>query len=114
MARALSLPDLMKGSISGSTLIIILMRPLTRSSTPCVTILCGTCSMSMPAISLNISPARCEAVPLPAEGKVSSPGWRFASAINSLTVFTGIDGCTTSTSGADDINMIGARSFSGS
>ena len=38
----------------------------------------GTCSMSMPALVLNSSPARCAPEPLPIEPKVSAPGLAFA------------------------------------
>ena len=42
------------------------------------------------------------------------PGLLFASATNSFTDFAGTLGCTTSTSGVDAIQLIGARSFTGS
>ena len=63
---------------------------------------------------LNSSPARCDEVPLPAEQKLSVPGLATASATSSDTVFTGIVGELTSTSGAEVISVTGARSFSGS
>ena len=47
----------------------------------------GTCSMSMPALVLNNSPARCAPEPLPIEPKVSAPGFAFAIATTSLKLF---------------------------
>ena len=52
--------------------------------------------------------------PLPAEPKVSLPGFALASAISSVTVFAGTDGCTTSTRGATCVRLTGAKSFTGS
>jgi hypothetical protein len=58
------------------------------------------CSISVFVIVLKSSPARCGVLPLPEPAKLISFGRAFASAISSLTVFAGTDGCTTSTFGA--------------
>ena len=59
----------------------------------------GTCTSLTPAMTLNNSPARCETLPTPADGKFSSPGRLRASAINSLIEAAGSDGCTATISG---------------
>jgi hypothetical protein len=66
--------------------------------------------MLMPARELNTSPIRWCAVPIPAEPYVSLPGFALACAINSGTVFAGIDGFTTSTFGTIATTVIGAKS----
>ena len=109
-----SLPLSTNGIISGSGFTMSCMRPLIKSTMPCIEPLYGTCWMSMPADALNNSPPRCDDVPLPAEGNSSWPGRRFASAMTSLTVFAGSAGCTTMSSGAEEIRITGARSLSGS
>ena len=45
--------------------------------------------MSMPAIVLNSSMARCGALPVPGDAIVSLPGLALACAMNSFTVFAG-------------------------
>ncbi|MNC96525.1 hypothetical protein D3C83_139220 [compost metagenome] len=57
--------------------------------------LCGTCTMSMPAAALNISPPKCVELPVPAEVKLSWPGFALAIAIRSFTDFTSSDTGTT-------------------
>jgi len=54
------------------------------------------------------------AVPAPAEAKVSAPGFAFASAISSFTVATPSEGCTTSTEGPVAITITARKSRSGS
>ena len=46
----------------------------------------GMCTTSMPAASRNFSPLMCVPLPVPAEAKLSCPGFFFASAISSATV----------------------------
>ena len=53
--------------------------------------------MSVPVCALNSSVPRCGRLPLPAEPYESLPGFAFAYAMSSGTLFTGSDGCTTST-----------------
>ena len=50
----------------------------------------------------------------PADAKLISPGLAFASAISSLTVLTGSDGCTVTMNGVFATRMIGAMSLMGS
>src|SRR5262245_26962376 len=71
----------------------------------------GTCTRSTPAMLLNISPAKCGVLPLPAEGKLSLPGCAWAYAINSFTDFTGNDGCTTTKCGTEAVSVTGAKSL---
>ena len=52
--------------------------------------------------------------PLPAEAKLSAPGFARASAIRSFTFFAGTPGCTTSTNGSVAISEIGWKSLIGS
>src|SRR5262249_35028793 len=56
----------------------------------------GTCTIFTPVRLLKYSPARCAADPLPDEEYASCPGRALASAVSSLTVLAGTDGCTTS------------------
>ena len=51
---------------------------------------------------------------MPAVPKLSSPGRALASAINSFSDFTGIDGCTDSICGMVAISVIAAKSRCGS
>ena len=60
----------------------------------------GTWTMSIPAMVLNNSPARCRGVPLPVEANMICPGWLLARAISSCTDFAGISGRTTRRKGA--------------
>ena len=53
-------------------------------------------------------------MPPPAEPKLIFPGFAFAYAISSASVFTGSDGCTASTSGTLTTVVMSARSFFGS
>ena len=66
--------------------------------------------MSAPVIILNISAARCDEPPVPLEAKLSVPGLALANWTSSLIDFTGTAGWTTTTSGADAIRLIGAKS----
>jgi hypothetical protein len=63
---------------------------------------------------LSISIDKWLVVPLPLEATFICPGRFLASSINSLTVFTGTLGCVVNTSGTEDIQLTGARSFTGS
>ena len=56
---------------------------------------------SIPVWSLNISPARCGVVPMPAEAKLSFPGLALPYATSSGNVFTGRVGLMTRTSGEE-------------
>ena len=51
--------------------------------------------------------------PWPLEAKLSVPGFAFASAITSLTVFTGKEGCAASNGGSSVARPIAAKSFCG-
>ncbi len=73
----------------------------------------GTCSTSMPADSLSISPARWPELPLPAEPKLSLPGSALAWAISPfIDVMLDLAG-TTTTSDASPIRATGAKSVAG-
>ncbi len=74
----------------------------------------GTCTMSTPVAALNISPLMCDWMPLPPDPKFSCPGFAFASAMSSATVFAGTEGCTTSTWPALATIDTGAKSAMGS
>ena len=71
----------------------------------------GTCRRSTPAISLNSSGPRCRNVPTPDEAYFRSPGFSLASAISSLTDFTGRSALTDSRFGAVASMETGAKSF---
>ena len=70
----------------------------------------GTCRIFVPVIALNISPARCGVLPLPAEGKLITPGCALASAIICLIDFAGNDGCAVTICGTAAASVIGAKS----
>ena len=67
--------------------------------------------MSVPVITLNISPDRCNDVPCPEEAKAYLPGSFFSSAINSGTVVTGRLLLTTSRFGKVPTIDTGAKSL---
>jgi hypothetical protein len=67
--------------------------------------------MSMLAVSLSSSPARCGRPPTPAEAKLSLPGWALASAISSFMSPAGTLLATTSISGTVVTSVTGAKSF---
>jgi hypothetical protein len=75
---AFSLPPWMCASGVWTTSIIRWMRPASRSVTAAEAPLYGTWTMSMPARDLKSSPARCSVLPMPAEPKLSLPGFAFA------------------------------------
>ena len=52
--------------------------------------------MTMPAMYLNISPARWAPDPMPADAKLNLPGLAFACATSCFTDVAGSDGCTAS------------------
>ena len=70
--------------------------------------------MSICAVALKSSAAKCVPLPVPAELKLSWPGFAFASAISSCTLLTPSELGTTSTYGALQIAVIPARSLRGS
>src|SRR5688500_2406153 len=74
----------------------------------------GICVMSTPILIFKSSPARCWELPLPDEEKLSLPGFFFATAMNSLTVFAGYDGWTSRRFGLVAKTAIGAKSLTGS
>lgn len=74
----------------------------------------GTCTISMRAAELSISPARWVTIPMPAEPKLSCLGRAFASAIRSFTDRTGTEGCANIRKGAVANNETGEKSFTGS
>ena len=63
------------------------------------------------AMRLNNSPVRCGEVPKPDVPKFNCPGFDFASAINSFTLLTPVDGCTTRMFGDEVAKVIGAKSL---
>jgi hypothetical protein len=65
----------------------------------------------MPAASLNFSPLMCVPLPFPAEAKLSAPGFCFAAAMSSATVFMPAEGATTSTFGCPASGTISTKSF---
>ena len=68
----------------------------------------------MPAIVLKSSPARCDVVPLPADAKLSLPGFAFAYRMSSATEVTGSSGLTISIAAISVIRDTGAKSVTGS
>ena len=64
----------------------------------------------MPAIDLKSSIDMCALLPLPPDAYDSLPGWPFAYAMNSATLFAGIDGLITITFGAIATWLTGAKS----
>ena len=69
--------------------------PPSRSASAGAAPLYGTCVASTCAARLNISPAMCGELPVPAEPYDSLPGLAFMYATNSFTSFAGTDGCVT-------------------
>ncbi len=67
--------------------------------------------MSILAVSLNNSPARCGRLPGPEEAKLSFPGWALASAISSPMSFAGTLVATTSISGTVATSVTGVKSL---
>src|SRR5512143_2560908 len=113
-ATGRSLPDFTCGIAAGNVANMSCTWPDNSATSAGPPPLYGTWTMSIPAIDLSISPARCDELPTPAEGKLSAPGFDFASAIRSFTVFTGDDGCTTRMLGVTATRLTGAKSFTGS
>ena len=70
----------------------------------------GTWFSLMPTSDEKYSPARCPVEPMPAVAQPSWPGRALAKATSSFTVFTGTDGCTTSTCGAFEVPITGVKS----
>ena len=68
--------------------------------------------MSILAVSLNSSPARCGRLPGPVEAKLSLPGCALASASSSFMLLAGTLVATTSISGTLATSVMGARSLS--
>ena len=64
------------------------------------------------ARSLSISPAMCGVVPMPAETKLSLPGFAFAYSMSCARLVAGTEGFTTSTKGEEPITDTVCRSFS--
>ena len=73
-ATLFSLPPAASGRTLGITSIIIDTCPPIRSVAASAPPRYGTWTMSMPAMVLNSSPARCDVVPLPADAKKTRPG----------------------------------------
>src|SRR6516165_10784752 len=72
----------------------IALPPICRSTRPAIVSVSagaspryGTCVISMPAICLNNSPARCGTVPTPGDANVTLPLFSLANAMNSATDF---------------------------
>ena len=63
---------------------------------------------------LSSSAARCEVLPLPEDANTNWPGFALMSATRSFTVFTGSEGCTTSTLWTAAMRVMGAKSRTGS
>ena len=68
----------------------------------------------MPVRWLNSSAAKCAAEPLPADEKVSVPGWALPRAMRSATELIPLCGETISTRGLTAVRTTGAKSFDGS
>ncbi|MGY3537306.1 hypothetical protein ACVIIY_001526 [Bradyrhizobium sp. USDA 4515] len=68
--------------------------------------------MSILAVSLNNSQARCGRLPGPEEAKLSLPGCALASATSSFMFLAGTLAATTSISGTVATSVTGARSVS--
>src|SRR6267142_5899832 len=71
----------------------------------------GTCVASMPAASRNFSALICTALPMPTEPNEIDPGFAFASAIKSCTVFQGRELGTIITLALEPIISADDRSF---
>ncbi|MNR00373.1 hypothetical protein D3C85_1161430 [compost metagenome] len=93
---------------------IIEMRPPSKSVNAAAEPLYGTWTISMPAIDLNNSPDKWLELPLPAEPKVSAPGFCLASATSSLTLLTGRLFGTTSTLTVEATEPTASNDLSGS
>src|SRR5260221_14236033 len=66
-----------------------------------------------PAIELNSSVNKWAVAPGPEEENVYLPGFALTSAMNSLALFAGNDGFTTSANGVAATRLIGAKSLRG-
>src|SRR5215510_11562091 len=66
--------------------------------------------MSTPVIILNNSPETWSVVPIPPDPLLILPGWALAEAMNSATVLTGTDGCTSMMRGTRMMPHTGAMS----
>lgn len=111
-ARARTRPFLTNGRIEGRESNIICTCPPTRSVIAGALLLYGTCTMSMPAILLNCSAARCDELPGLGVAKFSFPGFAFAWATSSATLLKGRSLLTTRMNGMELICPIGVKSFS--
>src|SRR5688572_9007812 len=87
--------------------------PLTREPIDGPPPLYGTWVSLMPVDCFSISIERWLVVPAPLEAALRPPVF-FASATSSFADFAGTLGCTTRTSGVEEIQLTGARSLSGS
>jgi len=70
--------------------------------------------MSMPAMVRKSSPARCDVVPLPAEAKLSLPGFALAYWISPATDVAGKSALTNSIAAISVMRETGAKSLTGS
>ncbi len=84
-ASARSLPSLMSPAVEPNGAMKKCTRPVMTSVSASGMPLWGTCTTSMPALLRIISPPKCVALPVPAEVKLSCPGFALASATRSLT-----------------------------
>src|SRR6185503_14159348 len=109
VASARSFPDLTCGKTDGDVLNTTDIRPAMRSVRPGALPLYGTCRSLIPAIAANSSPPRCVALPVPAEGYVSSPGLAFAAAMSSVIDLIGDAGGTATISGLEPTMVTGAK-----
>src|SRR6187200_3171124 len=90
------------------------MRPASRSTIACAVHLYEMCVICVFVAALNSSTERWLPPPGPDEPNASSLGRCLASAMNSLSVLTGNEGCTTTTCGVKPIIVMGTKSLIGS
>ena len=87
-ASAVSLPALSAPTLEMSGIHPICTRPPIISFSMSGVPFSGMCTDLIPVACRNFSWLMCDALPMPAEVKLSSPGFDFASATSSFTVFT--------------------------
>src|SRR5215475_2949143 len=110
-ASARSLPSLTCGTTGGGVVKAIGVWPATVEPIANPALLNGICTRSRPSDRRNCSPTRCPGVPVPGDAKLYLPGLALIRATKSLTVSTGSDGLTESTSGEVTAIVTGSKSL---
>ena len=111
-ASARILPLLMCGTEVSTLSYIKSVCPPIKSISAGAAPLYGMCKKFTLAMLFNISMPRCVTEPAPEVPKLNFPGLALPSAISSVRLRAGTDGCTTTTKPTADTMVMGAKSFS--